>query len=91
MISHETVLAAHEASSATRGVVEASQVAGCFCCFYVYPAIEIVEYADRGYSPICPYCHADTVIPDAAGWEPTPELLEALEEHWIGYRSRERV
>lgn len=35
---------------------------GCFHCLTVFPAAEVIDWADDGNTPLCPYCGSDAVV-----------------------------
>ena len=63
-----------------RQEVLASVNCGCIACLCLFPASDVVAWADKGETAICPFCGIDAVLGDATGWGITPELLAELNE-----------
>ncbi len=75
---------AHDASSNHRDLVARSQSCACFFCLRTFSPSQIVEWVeDVSGTAVCPYCGIDSVIPDAAGFQFTPEFLEAMQVFWF--------
>lgn len=92
---------AHKHSSRNQEEIAKSEICGCFYCCQTYPATEVVEWIDRRNNPrivgdpekvkskpgtaLCPKCHIDSVIGDAAGFDLTPYFLDEMHKVWFGY------
>lgn len=74
----ETLRDAHRHTLHNRLEIEASQLCGCCACMTIYPAADIVVWADGGVTAICPLCGTDAVIGDAAPPALTTGLLADL-------------
>ena len=57
---------------------------GCFNCGEIFSSSEITDYVSDGEpTALCPYCHIDSVIGDAAGFPITPKFLKAMYKRWF--------
>lgn len=39
-----------------------TSMCGCYYCLEIYPESEINKWVDSGITPVCPYCHIDSVL-----------------------------
>lgn len=74
---------AHLLTSCNRSEIEASEECGCICCQRIFPAEEVVDFADGGETAICPYCDCDALIGSGSGLELTKELLSELNKKYF--------
>ena len=79
-MNKDTLEAIYSQTLRNRKEVEASDNCGCADCCRIFPAAEVVDWADENQTGICPYCGTDAIVGDAAGWQLTTELLEELNE-----------
>lgn len=84
-MTEELMELARKASFENEGLVKKSNQCGCYFCWCVYKAEEVVEWIDdeNGRTARCPYCGVDAVIPDASGVKLDKELLKAMYEKWF--------
>lgn len=73
----------HKHASHHRDELLASEVCGCFNCVEMFPPGEITDWTDDDTTAICPRCGIDAVFGDASGYQPTTELLDALNQRWF--------
>ena len=71
---------AERATVGNCALVRRSKVCGCLYCGNVFmadKAVFIPEFGEGG-TVLCPHCHCDAVIPDAAGRPIDPETLDRI-------------
>ena len=83
MYNDFTLFLAHGASFCNRARVEASAECGCFYCLKKFPPSEIKSWADKGETPLCPYCGMDSVLGDRCGFELTDDFLAAMKKSFF--------
>ncbi len=85
--------AIHRLSSNHRELIAKSSLCGCFYCEKMFKPPEIRAWVDRsdpvesdglGQTALCPYCGIDSVIPDSAGSDLTPDLLARMKTNYFG-------
>ena len=75
---------AHDCSIRNKKQLEKSEKCGCFNCGKIFPPSEITDYVSDGEpTALCPYCHIDSVIGDAAGFPITPKFLKDMNKRWF--------
>ena len=75
---------AHDCSIRNKEQLEKSEKCGCFNCGEIFPPSEITDYVSDGEpTALCPYCHTDSVIGDAAGFPITPKFLREMNKRWF--------
>ena len=83
----EDLANAHAASIHHKLLVTHSTQCCCFYCIRTFSPDEITEWVDRKEdTALCPYCGIDSVLPDAAGYEPTLEFLSKMNQYWFGQK-----
>ena len=77
-----------KASFENRDSVKASNICGCYHCCSVFPSYEMTWddwIKDRhGMTAVCPRCHIDSVLGDAAGIPISKEALEEFRDYSFG-------
>jgi hypothetical protein len=76
-------IAAHRHCSLHRAELEDSAVCGCFYCFAIFPAKEILEWIDDNQTALCPRCTIDSVIGSKSGYPVTKEFLQCMHDRWF--------
>ena len=75
---------AHDCSIRNKEQLEKSEKCGCFNCGKIFSPSEITDYVSDGEpTALCPYCHIDSVIGDAAGFPITPRFLKDMNKRWF--------
>jgi len=75
---------AHDCSIRNKEQLEKSEKCGCFNCGEIFSSSEITDYVSDGEpTALCPYCHIDSVIGDAAGFPITPRFLKDMNKRWF--------
>ena len=84
-----------KASFENRDSVKASNICGCYHCCSVFPSYEMTWddwIEDRhGMTAVCPRCHIDSVLGDAAGIPISKEALEEFRAYSFGTPGEEEV
>lgn len=81
-IAYEYV-AAHRHCSANRAAILASRMCGCFHCLKTFAAREVtgwIRELDGSETALCPHCHIDSVLGDAAGIPLTDQFLAHMKQ-----------
>ena len=78
---------AHDSSYANEELVRHSKICACFYCGNFFAPSQIEEWIkDLGdaKTALCPYCHVDSVLPDAAGYPLTEIFVQKMRGYWFG-------
>jgi len=82
----------HEHSFKNREELARSVECTCFHCFEVFSPEEIELYyteKDRKQTALCPFCLVDAVIGDAAGFDLSDRLIDAMAYYYFRGLTRE--
>jgi len=89
------LLAAYRYLSNNHGQIQASKRCGCCSCMEVFPPEEIVGWlgltmdnmndpsAVAQQTAMCPYCGAEAVLADKAGFPINAVFLQRMNEAWF--------
>lgn len=78
---------AHKYSSGNRTMMEHSENCGCFSCCTIFPAKETedcwIDEPSGKQTPVCPYCHMDTLLPDTSPYRISKSFLKKMYRRWF--------
>lgn len=75
---------AHKHSRNNREEIKQSDQCGCFYCGRTFSPSVIVRWVTKNeQTALCPFCDIDSVIGSAAGFQLTPEFLQAMHQRWF--------
>jgi|EndMetStandDraft_9_1072997.scaffolds.fasta_scaffold21741_2 hypothetical protein len=83
--SRQTLKAAYWHTSNHRGVLEQSDVCGCFYCCQTFVVTEVEKWLrEKSGTAVCPHCGIDSVIGSASGYPVNePQFLQAMHAYWF--------
>jgi hypothetical protein len=73
----------HRQSASHRPAIESASRCGCFYCQHTFAPVEILDWVDSGSTALCPRCGVDSVVPESAQFQLTPELLKDMRAYWF--------
>jgi len=79
----ETTLAVKEAAKASfhnREEIKGAEECACYHCLETFPSAEVVEWADKDRTAVCPRCGIDAVIPRRVA---SDRLLRHMQAYWF--------
>lgn len=76
---------AHTCARQNKGELIRSRICGCFYCQEIFSPTIIKEYTDNNDTAICPFCHIDSIVGDASGFDITPQFLRLMYQRWFGH------
>jgi hypothetical protein len=79
----DATLAVKEAAMASfhnRSEIKSAGECACYHCLETFPSAEVVKWADKGQTAVCPRCGIDAVIPRRVAPD---RLLRDMRAYWF--------
>ena len=66
-----------------KAAVQQQKEVACYYCQKIFDTQEIKEWTDNDQTAICPFCEADTIVPNAPEYKLNESALKQAHQFWF--------
>ena len=82
------ILIGYDYSIHNKELLEKTDKCGCYYCLEIFNTNEIEDYIEEEDTALCPYCGADSVIPEINDIKITEDFLKSMNEYWFNGKGK---